>query len=189
MTRRLLALSLLASLGLAGCADPAREPAQAALRGADAAVLGLDPQVERLAPDAVRAARVAREVALAAAARGDWKGAREVALSVPEKVRAAGEAAAARKAALAAAWAQAKVDVPNLLYALEDRLDALAERGRLPAGLDRPALAAARAELDASRAEWERLAPEVDGSDPASVARADGLKTRVVALFQKVGLR
>jgi hypothetical protein len=189
MSRRLLALTLLAA-ALAGCADRDREPALAALRAADAAVLGLDPQAESLAPEEVRAARVAREVALAAAGRKDWKGAREVALGVPEKARRAVDAALARRAERARAWAQAKVDVPNLLYALEDRLDDLDEVRSLPPGLDRPALVAARAELDATRTAWEGLAPAAGAGDPAAeVERAGALKARVLAVLERVGIR
>jgi hypothetical protein len=190
MSRRLLALSVLPALWLAGCADPAKAPAQAALVEADAALLGLAPEVERLAPEEVRAVRVAREVALAAAGRKDWKGALGVALTVRAKADVAVEAARARKQALARAWAQARVDVPNLLYALEDRLDELADTRRLPAGLDRPALAAARTELEATRSEWEQVAPLGEGADPAAgIARAEGLRARVVTVLDKVGLR
>jgi hypothetical protein len=190
MSPRLLARSLLPALWLAACADPARAPAHAALRAADAAVLGLAPHVVALAPDEVRLARVAREVALAAAARGDWSGARDVALAVPEQVRAAERAASTRKLALDTAWARAQVDLPNLLYALEDRLDALDDLGALPPGVDRPALSAARGELDAARSAWDQLARTSDVGDGASaVDRAAGLRTRVVAALHRVGLR
>lgn len=189
MSRLPVAVLLLSSLWLSACGEPARERAQAALRAADAAVLDLDPDVERLAPNEVRAARVARDVALAAARRDDWKGAREIAGSVPDRVRAAVEIASTRRAAVARAWAHAKVDVPNLLFALEDRLDALDELRRLPPGLDRRALAAARAELDAARAEWERLAPAADAVGAApGVDRAEALEARLAAAIHKVGV-
>lgn len=190
MIPRQLALSTVSALLLAACADPAREPAEAALVAADTAVFVLAPDAERLAPDEVRAARALREAALAAAARNDWKGARLAAAAVPEKVRLAMEVAAARREELGRRWAQAKLDVSNLLYALEDRLDELGESGRLPRGLERGTVEAAQAELAATRAEWERVQPLAERGDAVTgVARAEGLKARVGVALAQVGLR
>ena len=186
MKRRLLALTLAPALWLAGCTDPAKAPAQAALVAADAAVLGLDPEVERLAPEPVKAARLARAVALAAAERQDWSGALAMATTVPARVKEAVEATAARRAALAAGWAQAQVDVPNLLYALEDRLDAAARRP--PAGLGRAGLAELRRELAALEAEWAEVpALAQRGEVEAAVSLAGSLEGRARAAIGRAG--
>jgi hypothetical protein len=182
-----VALSILL---LAGCTDPAKAPAQAALQAADAALAGLDAEVERGAPDEARTARAARDAAQARASQGDWKGALAGASAVPAAVQGAVSAAAERRAALAEGWAQAVRDVPNLIFALEDRLDGLDEAKRLPAGLDRVAVAAARQELKAIQGEWELVSKQAEsGEVAAGLAKAEDLRARARAVISKVGLR
>ena len=101
---------------------------------------------------------------------------------------AAAAAAAARQTELVREWAQASQDLPNLLFALEDRLDVLGEARTLPPGLDGPALATARTELAALRAGWARATERVQAGDlGGAVASARDLRDRAGLLWGRLG--
>ena len=96
--------------------------------------------------------------------------------------------AAARQTELVREWAQASQDLPNLLFALEDRLDVLGEARTLPPGLDGPALATARTELAALRAGWARATERVQAGDlGGGVASARDLRDRAGLLWGRLG--
>lgn len=182
----LLATPLLV-LWLAGCTDQARAPAEAALRAVDGSLALLTPEVSRYAPEQAAAARATYAAALGHAGQGEWKAALAGAGDAATKVQEAVAQAAQAKAAEARAWEQARQDVPNLLFAIEDRLDALDEAKRLPDGVERAALPALRAELVALQDGWARV-PAAAGGDPAAgLAQVQDLLTRARALLARLG--
>jgi hypothetical protein len=190
MHRTLALVAALAPLALAGCTDAAKAPAQAALQAADAALGRLTAEVDRYAPEPASAARAAGQAARAAAAEGAWRRALASATGVPGLVDQAVAAAAARHGELDRSWAEATRDLPNLVYAIEDRLDDLAEAGGPARGPDRTALAAARTELAAIRAGWDGVPRAVEAGDlEGGVASARQLRDRATALLWRVGLR
>jgi hypothetical protein len=179
----------LALSALAACTDQAKAPAEAALRAADAAVTELGGDVTRYAPEQVKAALAAHAAAKERMARKDYKGALAAAGEVPPKVKEAVAAAAARKTELAKAWGEAARDVPNLLYAVEDRLDILADAKKLPAGLDKDGVAWARAELASIQSTWPKVAAEADKGDlAAATAKARDLGRRAREVLSRIGL-
>lgn len=180
---------LLSGLALAGCSDPAKAPAQAALAAAEASLGGLSAEVERAAPEQAKAAKDGLATARVAAAQGDWKGALAAAGPVAPLVERAVAVARTREAEVARAWEEARHDLPNLIFAIEDRLDLLDGQRSLPKGLDRPALAAAHAELSRLQDTWAELESRGTAGDPAAtLAGAEALRTRALSLIERVGL-
>ena len=90
------------------------------------------------------------------------------------------DAATARRAEIEAAieraradWGGLSIEVPTSLDALQLRIDALAAAGKLPPGLDRESLAAARTRLEELRATWaEALAAFAQGRLPEAAEQA-----------------
>jgi hypothetical protein len=182
----LLAAPLALGLWLAACTDQARAPAEAALRAVDGSLALLTPEVSRYAPEQAAAARAAYAAALGHAGQGEWRaalaGAGDAAARVQEAVAAAGRA----RAEEARAWEQARQDVPNLLFAIEDRLDALEEAKRLPDGLERAALPVLRAELVGLQDAWDKVPAAAAGDPAVGLARANDLLARARALLARV---
>src|SRR5512133_2723112 len=101
------ALAVLPFLLTVACTDPAKAPAEAAIQAADAAISGFSADVQKFAPDEVKAVKDGFAKANLAASKNDWNGALAAAKGLPEAARQAVAAAAAKKAELEKAAAEA----------------------------------------------------------------------------------
>jgi hypothetical protein len=158
MSRNLvLALALAPFLLVTACTDANKAPAEKALAAAESAVNGLSEEVQRLAPEAAKDASDALAAAKAAAAKTDWKGALAAASAIPAKVQAALASAdvkraelvqqaaeAAKLATLQKTWDEATQALPALLGDLKTKVAQLNKAKKLPKGLTRKTLAAAK---------------------------------------------
>jgi hypothetical protein len=175
---------------VAACNDRDRAPAEAAVKTADSAVAQLGDDVARFAPDQAKAAVDALAAARGLLAAKDYRRALAGASAVAPKVKEAVAAATARKEELARAWTEASHDVENLVYAVEDRLEALSEAKKLPKGLDPAALVWARETLAAVESSRAKAQEQFQGGDAnGAIARAQDAKAQAREVLQRIGMR
>ena len=174
------ALAVVPFLLAVACGDSARAPAEAAIAAAGKAIESLKGDVATYAPDAVKAAEGALADARSLAERKDYTGALKAAGGVPEKVKAAFATAAARKEQVASAFADLSSAGGQAVADLRQRVDTLSASRKLPRGVDRAAVDAAREGLAEIEASWNRLPAMADRGE-LQAAISEGMRLKVKA--------
>jgi hypothetical protein len=172
------------------CTDAAKAPAEAAMTAAGAAVDSLKGDATRFAPSAVKAVEASYASAKDLIAKQDYKGALAMAGDIPAKAKEALAQAAAAKDALLKAWADAGGSIPKMLEAAKSRLDILAQAKKLPAGMDKAALAKAQGGLASLQSGWTAASEQFKAGDwSGAIARAKDLKVQGMDLLKSIGLQ
>lgn len=153
---------LLFSVLAAACG---KAPAEQALKAADAAIAAAQPEVEKFAPAEWSALTADAAAARAQFDKGEYKEALAGAQALLPKVQAAVAAASAKKTELIATFTALKTSLPGVVDALTKQLAAYAAMRKLPAGIDKAAVAAAQAELPNVTAAWTSAVAAFDGGD------------------------
>lgn len=159
-----IALAAVPLLLTVACTNPDKLPAETAIKAAEAAAATITAEVAKYAPEQVKAFRDGLEAAKAAAAKQDWKGARAAAEGLATR---AAEAVAVARVKLEGAKKEledASAQLGAKIAALQARIAELSKGKKLPAGVTKEALAAAKtgiAELEAAA----RKAREEAGED------------------------
>ncbi len=164
-------------------------PAESALAAADQALTAVKADLERYAPDQLASLDDALAKARAALGEGHYTDALKAAQALPERIRVAAGAAAAKKEQLTGTWSELSAALPGSVQAVTDRVAALAGATALPRGMTTDTLASARAELDAVTREWNEAAAAFQAGDvPKSIEMARDVRARADALAATLGV-
>jgi len=166
-----IALGVAPFLLSVACTDPNEGPAERAIKAADQAAAALTPEVREQASEQVRAFSEQLDAARAAAAKQDFKAARATAEALPARAREAVAATKEKLAAMKRAFDDASGQLSDKATALRQRVEELAAARRLPKGITKEALEAAREALAEVEAGATR-AREVAAKDAAAAAEA-----------------
>ncbi len=190
--------ALAAALALSACTDANKAPAEAALKAAETAVATVGDEVEKLAPDQVAAARQALASAKAMAEGKDFKGALAAAGEVPAKVKAAVEAAQAKKDELAReaarVAAEARKAYDDAVAGLPQKIDALKARlaakgKKLPKGLTKAQAKKARAALQDLEDGLSRVQAKAREDAAAAAAEGAALQKKAADLMKQLKVK
>ena len=164
-------------------------PAQAALTAADAAVASTRAEGEKFAPAQFKALADAAAAARAKFDSGDYKGALEGAQAVTTQAPAVVTAAAAKKTELMEAWKALEGSLPTMVAGIQKKLMELATARKLPAGLDKAGLEAAKTALESATATWAEAGTAFSAGDvTTAVAKATEVKKSAEALMGQLGM-
>ncbi len=189
MTRSIrIALAVVPFALVVACTDAAKAPAEAAMAAAGAAVESLQGEAAKYAPDAVKAVQTSYASAKDLVAKQDYKGALAAASDIPAKAKAALAAAKAKKDEIIQAASDLASSVQKSITALKERVAALTATKKLPAGIDKAAVAKANEGVAAVEAGWQKLAEQLKGGDyAAAMAKGKELKAQADDLLKSIG--
>ena len=173
----------------AACTDAAKAPAEAAMAAAGTAVDSLKGDAAKYAPDAVKSIQATYATAKDLVAKEDYKGALAAAQDIPAKAKEALAKAAAAKYALMKAWADAGGSVTKMIEAAGSRIAALASAKKLPKGMDKAALANAKAGLASLQSGLAAATEQFKSGDMSgAIAKANELKGQGMELLHAIGV-
>ena len=159
MQRKFLQTAALAmALMLASACANYKEPAQAAINETEAALQNIAADAQKYAPEQYQ--DIERQLAAAkdAFAKGDHKGALATARDLPAKVtELSSTVTQAKDAALAGLkdeWNSLSGDVPQMLEAIQSRVDMLSKSRKLPKNIDQASFDAAKSGLETMKQNW-----------------------------------
>ena len=176
----------LAAMAAVACG---KGPAQAALTAADTAVASARPEGEKYVPEQFKALADAAAGAKTKFDGGDYKGALEAAQGIPAQATAVEQAAAARKTELMASWKEMEGALPTMVADITKKVMELSTARKLPAGLDKAGVEAAKISLDGATAIWtEAGAAFAAGDVVTAVVKATQVKTSAEELMAKLGM-
>jgi len=185
-----LTTAVVSSLLVAACADANKVPAETAVKAAEAAVATLSAEATRYAPGAVASVQKNLAAAKDLIAKQDYKGALDKAKGIPMEVQQVGTVVAdAKYAELVKVWDRSVADLRSMTTAIKSRLDALAQAKKLPAGITKDALAAAKDGLKAVESSARKLADDFKaGKATEAVAGGRELVAKCGQIMKSIGL-
>jgi hypothetical protein len=186
-TKSLVPMAVLAFV--VGCTDAAKIPADAAIKSAETALAAVKTEAVKYVPDQLKAVEDGLAKAKDAFGKGDFKGALEAGKDLPAKVSALATAVAAKKDELTKSFTAATGELPKLLEAIKSRVDILSAAKKLPKGMDKAKLAAAKDGLaSVTQGLGDATAAMKAGSLTEAVAAAKPLKDKAMEIASSLGL-
>jgi uncharacterized phage infection (PIP) family protein YhgE len=168
---------------VAGCATD-KGPAEVAIRAAEEAVKSVKTEAAKYVPDDLKKVEDALKAAKENFSKGDYKAALDGAKDLAAKAKDLAAAAAAKKDELTKSWEELSAGIPKATDELKARIDSLSKAKKLPAGVDKSMLDAAKAGYDeAVNAAGEATEAFKAGNIADAVAKAKAIKDKVAELI------
>jgi len=183
-----VSLVLLAAT-LAGACASQKVPAEAAVKAAEQAFAAVKGEAAKYLPDQVKGVEDALEAAKASLAKGDYAAALTAAQALPARISELATAAAAKKAELTQSWATLSAALPQVVQAIQSRVDILSKSKKLPAGLDKDKFESAKTGLAAITQTWtEATTAAGAGNVSDAVAKANTVKAKAAEVLGLLGM-
>jgi hypothetical protein len=188
-------LASLAALVLVGCAGQ-KEPAEKAIANAESALAAIHDSAQKYAPDQLQAVEEQLAGAKDSFTKGDYKGVLAAAPALTAAISGLKDTAEGKQKDAEAATAQAKdawgplsTDVPNMVTAIQSRVDTLSKSHHLPKGVSKDGLASAKSGLAAMKAAWSDASNAAASGDfTTAVSKAQAVKAQAADIMKSLGM-
>lgn len=154
--KTLLHVGILAlCVGAAAC-NMQQAPAEAALKAAQDAFNGMSAEAQKYVPDQAKAIQSSLAAMQDAIAKSDFSSVIAQAPAITTKLSSLGAAIAAKKTELTTAWTSMTSSMPAMVTSLSGEVDKMMASRRLPAGVTKEAVAAAKTGMGTVNEMWTK---------------------------------
>ncbi|HEY6641028.1 hypothetical protein [Povalibacter sp.] len=186
---------LIASVMLVACAGQ-KEPATRAVADLEASIASIRDDAAKYASAELQQAEAAVVGLKEQLTREDYKGVIAAAPAVSARVASLQQVVSAKreevKAAMVAAsdeWRTLSAEVPQMVEAVQSRVDILTQSKKLPKNVTKDALQAAQTGLEAAKAAWGDATAAFSAGDPVkAVEHARSAKESGTAALSSLGM-
>lgn len=176
-------------LVVAACGDGRKAVADAALAAIQSSYDAVKADAAKYVPDGTRRLEEALASARDTLAKGDYGKTIDKARDLAGQVGDLQAAIAARRAELAKAWDDLQAKVPAAVEGLQKQIEALAKAKKLPDGVTRDAVDAARAAVPSLVASWDEATAAFKAANlTEATAKARALKAKSGEIMASLGL-
>jgi len=171
-----------------------KEPAQQAIGQAETALDAIAVDAQKYLPDKYKEVQDAIDAAKASFEKNDYKNALAQAKDLPAKVAAlATEVTAAKQSAIAALtdqWNSMSADLPNMVNAIQTRVEMLSKSKKLPKNIDQATFDAAKTGLDDLKSTWNAASQSFNsGNVEDAVAKAKQVQQKGTEIMAQLGMK
>jgi hypothetical protein len=164
-------------------------PAELAIKAAEEALNASKAEAVKYVPDEVKSLEGALAAVKDKFAKGDYKTALGEAQALAGKAKGLGDAAKAKKEELTNTWTNLSQGLPNMVGAIQSRVDLLSKSKKLPANLTAEKFAEAKTGLAAAQEEWGKALESFKAGNMAdAIAVANSVKGKAVNAMEILGL-
>lgn len=190
-TKLLAAIAASAFLALAACSSQ-KGPATQAVDAATAALASVRDEAAQFLPSDLQGVEASVNALKDQLANKDYKSVLANAPALMTSINSLSDAVSARKSAVEAAtaeWSTLSADVPNMVSAIQSRLDVLAKSKRLPKGLTQASYDSAKAGFDTMKSTWDAATAAATAGDPLdAVAKAREVQAKGNEVLALLGM-
>jgi hypothetical protein len=187
--------ALATALLIVACAGQ-KGPADQAVKAAEAALAAVKEDAAKYVPSDLSAVEGSLTALKDNFTKGDYKAVLAGAGALTTQIGALKDAAAAKKTEMEAAiakatsdWTGMAADLPNMVAAIQSRVDILGKAKKLPKGMDQAAFDGAKSGLDMMKTAWtEASAAATSGNYMDAVAKAQMVKDKGAEVMQALGM-
>lgn len=170
------------------CADE-KGPAELAMKAAEQAVAATKAEAEKLVPDQVAALESALASAKDKLAKGEFKEALSEAQGLVGKAKDVLAAAQAKKDELTQKWTELSQGLPQMLEAIQGKVDDLSKLKKLPKAITAEKLAEAKSGLEAVKADLAKAQESfTSGNIEEAIAVATAVKEKAAKAMESLGI-
>ena len=195
MTKTPFWLLLTAIAVLGGCAGQ-KEPATAAVARIESSLNAFRADAQKLAPTELQQVDAAIAGLKSSLASNDYKAVLASAPSVSSQVTALQQTMATKKqemeAAVAAAsekWQALSADVPQMVQAIQSRVNVLSKSRKLPANVSKESFQAAKDGLESMKSAWgEATSQFSSGNTVDAASKAQAIKDKGSEVMKLLGM-
>lgn len=189
-------LAALAAVLLSGC-NTQKGPAEQAVATAQAALDAVRDDAQKYAPENLGGAEAKLADMKGSFAKGDYAGVLAAAPGVTAAIASLKDAAAAKKTEAEAALAKAKDDwgpasaaVPKMVDDIAKHVETLSKTKKLPKGVTKEAVAAAKTGLDSLKSTWSDASNAASSGDyTTAMAKAQSVKDKAADMMKSLGMK
>lgn len=187
MKRYVKVLAILAPLALLyGCS---KAPAEASIKAAEQSVDAARPVAEKLVPEQFKALTDSLAGAKDKFAKGDYSGALNDSKDIPAKANEVVAAAKAKKEEQTKAWEAISRDVTGMVTSITAKVGELSAMKKLPKGMDKAKVDAAKAGLDAVTKVWgDAVAAGTAGNWTDAMRKGGEAKAKAQEIMGSLGI-
>jgi hypothetical protein len=188
-------LTAVATVLLFGC-NTQKGPAEQAVMSAGAALNAVRDDAQKYAPETLGGVEAQLSDMKGRFQQGDYAGVLKAAPAMTAAIASLKDAAAAKKTEAESALAKAKDDwgpastaVPKMVDEVAKRVEALSKSKKLPKGVTKEAVAAAKTGLDSLKSAWSDAANASSSGDyTTAMAKAQAVKDKAAAIMKSLGM-
>jgi DNA repair exonuclease SbcCD ATPase subunit len=170
------------------CADE-KGPAELAMKAAEQAVAATKAEAEKLVPDQVAALESALASAKDKLAKGEFKEALSEAQGLVGKAKDVLAAAQAKKDELTQKWTELSQGLPQMVEAIQGKVDDLSKLKKLPKAITTEKLAEAKSGLEAVKADLAKAQESFkSGNIAEAIAVATAVKEKAAKAMESLGI-
>ena len=183
------------TLMLAGCASQ-KEPAEKAMAQVESSLAEVRADAEKYASDQLKSVDESIARLKSSLASKDYKAVVMAAPSVNSNIASLKEAVASKKAdaeamvaAAQAEWGDLSTKVPQMVEAIQSRVDTLGKSKKLPANLDKATWETVKTNFDTMKTEWTDAAAQfASGQAGEAVRKAREVKAKGDMILAQLGM-
>lgn len=170
------------------CADE-KGPAELAMKAAEQAVAATKAEAEKLVPDQVAALESALASAKDKLTKGEFKEALSEAQGLVGKAKDVLAAAQAKKDELTQKWTELSQGLPQMIEAIQGKVDDLSKLKKLPKAITAEKLAEAKSGLEAVKADLAKAQESfTSGNIEEAIAVATAVKEKAAKAMESLGI-
>lgn len=189
-------LAALAAVLLVGC-NTQKGPAEQALASAQSALDAVRDDAQKYAPEQLGGVEAKLSDMKGAFQQGNYAGVLAAAPGLTTSIASLKDAAAAKKVeaeqALAKAkdeWGPASTAVPKMVEEIARRVETLSRTKKLPRGVTKDSLAAAKAAVDSMKSSWADAANASSSGDyTTAMAKAEAVKSKAAEIMKSLDMK
>jgi len=188
-------LAALAAVLVSGC-NTQKGPAEQAVASSQAALDAVRDEAQKYAPEQLGGVEAKLSDMKGSFEKGDYAGVLAAAPGLTAAIGSMKDAIVAKKSEAQAALAKAKDDwgpastaVPKMVDDLAKRVEALSKTKKLPKGVTKEAVAAAKTGLDSLKSTWADASNAAASGDfTTAMAKADAVKSKAAEMMKSLGM-
>jgi DNA repair exonuclease SbcCD ATPase subunit len=192
MTRRPVWVVCVLGIALlvAACSGAEKDATEAAINAAQSAINAVRDEAEKYAPDQLQAAQNALQSARVELTKGDYKNALSAAQDAARKAKDLAVTAAAKKDEFMKTWNSLNDSLPKSMDQVKTKLEAYSKGARMPQGMDRDQLEAAKAQYAQLKQSWaDAKASASQGNWGDAIQKATGINDLLAKLKEMLGIK
>ena len=192
MLKKSIGVALVAVMAMttfAACGDGGKAAADAAMQALQSSYDGVKADAAKYVPEQAKGIDEAFAAVQDTVAKGEYMKAVTDAQGLTSKVGELGAAIAAKKTELTSAFEGLSTGMPAVVDGLRAQVDSLAKARKLPAGVTKDAVEAAKAAVPALSTSWEEAAAAFKSANLTdAMAKAQSVKSKAVEIMTSLGM-
>lgn len=182
-------VALVMAVTFVACGDGGKAAAETAMSALETAYNAVKEDGAKYVPDQAKSIDDAMTAVKDTLAKGEFTKALTDVQGLSAKVTELAPAIAAKKAELTKAWEGLSAGMPGVVQGLQTQLETLSKARRLPTGVTKEALEAAKGAVPALSTSWEDAAAAFKSANLTdALAKAQSVKVKAVELMTSLGM-